>query len=137
MIRRPPRSTLSSSSAASDVYKRQLCYLTNAQGAIENLFEFHGRHISAVFVQAPVVEPVQVGAWTTRPVIHRSGGHGISRFSRMKAPRMPWFSDRAGSTKRLAIAPPAVLPSAFMTAWACLLYTSPSPRDGLLSRMPS
>ena len=21
--------------------------------------------------------------------------------------------------------------------WACLLYTSPSPRDGLLSRMPS
>ena len=23
------------------------------------------------------------------------------------------------------------------TAWACLLYTSPSPRDGLLSRMPS
>src|SRR5664279_3196644 len=27
MIRRPPRSTLSSSSAASDVYKRQLCRL--------------------------------------------------------------------------------------------------------------
>ena len=24
-----------------------------------------------------------------------------------------------------------------MKAWACLLYTSPSPRDGLLSRMPS
>ena len=23
------------------------------------------------------------------------------------------------------------------TLWACLLYTSPSPRDGLLSRMPS
>ena len=22
-------------------------------------------------------------------------------------------------------------------SWACLLYTSPSPRDGLLSRMPS
>ena len=22
-------------------------------------------------------------------------------------------------------------------AWGCLLYTSPSPRDGLLSRMPS
>ena len=22
-------------------------------------------------------------------------------------------------------------------AWLCLLYTSPSPRDGLLSRMPS
>ena len=26
---------------------------------------------------------------------------------------------------------------AFDTIYACLLYTSPSPRDGLLSRMPS
>ena len=25
----------------------------------------------------------------------------------------------------------------FFGAWVCLLYTSPSPRDGLLSRMPS
>ena len=25
----------------------------------------------------------------------------------------------------------------FITSYACLLYTSPSPRDGLLSRMPS
>ena len=25
----------------------------------------------------------------------------------------------------------------FPGAWYCLLYTSPSPRDGLLSRMPS
>ena len=25
----------------------------------------------------------------------------------------------------------------FSTYWICLLYTSPSPRDGLLSRMPS
>ena len=24
-----------------------------------------------------------------------------------------------------------------VSAWTCLLYTSPSPRDGLLSRMPS
>ena len=24
-----------------------------------------------------------------------------------------------------------------LKTWACLLYTSPSPRDGLLSRMPS
>ena len=26
---------------------------------------------------------------------------------------------------------------AFLKVYACLLYTSPSPRDGLLSRMPS
>ena len=25
----------------------------------------------------------------------------------------------------------------FLGHWSCLLYTSPSPRDGLLSRMPS
>src|SRR5450756_3170512 len=31
MIRRPPRSTQSRSSAASDVYKRQQCYLSRSQ----------------------------------------------------------------------------------------------------------
>ena len=34
MIRRPPRSTLSSSSAASDVYKRQDIYSTIVRGAV-------------------------------------------------------------------------------------------------------
>ena len=33
--------------------------------------------------------------------------------------------------------PKAVLVKDFLTEWFCLLYTSPSPRDGLLSRMPS
>src|SRR5664279_4073068 len=28
-------------------------------------------------------------------------------------------------------------PNTWAQAWTCLLYTSPSPRDGLLSRMPS
>ena len=28
-------------------------------------------------------------------------------------------------------------PAKYMKMWNCLLYTSPSPRDGLLSRMPS
>src|SRR5664280_3104368 len=38
MIRRPPRSTLSSSSAASDVYKRQVVEFTDAlQGGLEFL----------------------------------------------------------------------------------------------------
>ena len=27
--------------------------------------------------------------------------------------------------------------ASILPAWSCLLYTSPSPRDGLLSRMPS
>ena len=37
---------------------RALCYLTNTQGAIKKSFEFHRRHISAVFIQASVVEPI-------------------------------------------------------------------------------
>jgi len=35
--------------------------------------------------------------WASRPVITRTGGRGISRFSRMKVPYMPWFFDHAGS----------------------------------------
>src|SRR5664280_3858009 len=37
MIRRPPRSTLSSSSAASDVYKRQIGFRQAADLGIDNL----------------------------------------------------------------------------------------------------
>ena len=29
-------------------------------------------------------------------MISQAGGHGLSRFSRMEVPYMPWFSDRAG-----------------------------------------
>ena len=42
----------------------------------------------------------------------------------------------AGQAKRTG-QDPAVLKAMFARCWACLLYTSPSPRDRLLSRMPS
>ena len=44
MIRRPPRSTLSSSSAASDVYKRQA--VDGNENAIEKLLLFYEAYIS-------------------------------------------------------------------------------------------
>lgn len=44
--------------------------------------------------------------------------HGISRFSRLEVPHMPWFSDRAGPPDDSRIAPPAVLPSTKGTASA-------------------
>src|SRR5665648_1304004 len=43
MIRRPPRSTLSSSSAASDVYKRQISMGVHFSG-----FDWHGGAVSTV-----------------------------------------------------------------------------------------
>ena len=64
MIRRPPISTLSSSSAASDVYKRQGSYglITSATEDNEWLYFFtneseaHSREISGVVTQAPIIE---------------------------------------------------------------------------------
>ena len=48
-----------------------------------------------------------------------------------------WVADLLMQSVGLA----AVLPGLILMVWgwriACLLYTSPSPRDGLLSRMPS
>ena len=38
-------------------------------------------------------------------------------------------------TKRQAF--PNNFKKSVSSSWVCLLYTSPSPRDGLLSRMPS
>ena len=38
---------------------------------------------------------------------------------------------------KLASGPPISLKFLRQSAWACLLYTSPSPRDATLSRMPS
>ena len=55
--------------------------------------------------------------------------------------RHEWFTARSAACAVLAAwrrrAPPATSPRRARPARACLLYTSPSPRDGLLSRMPS
>jgi hypothetical protein len=44
---------------------------------------------------ADLAESVRRG--TSRPLINGAGGRGISRFSRMEVPYMPWFFDHAGS----------------------------------------
>ena len=48
----------------------------------------------------------------------------------------PWVLFRSKTGKANASAP-TTADAAVTTANICLLYTSPSPRDGLLSRMPS
>eukprot|EP00658_Telonema_sp_P-2_P064727 TRINITY_DN53950_c0_g1_i1.p1 TRINITY_DN53950_c0_g1~~TRINITY_DN53950_c0_g1_i1.p1 ORF type:complete len:108 (+),score=18.33 TRINITY_DN53950_c0_g1_i1:67-390(+) len=106
MIRRPPRSTLSSSSAASDVYKRQITggiLLGDGLGKLRyylggNLLRFKGRS------HPLIVNPL--GAF---------GGH------------RPWRDDLIGCVGgRLGGAAASMEPS-FCNH--CLLYTSPSPRD--------
>ena len=51
-------------------------------------------------------------------------GHNVTVFNRNSEKAQKWCSEYTG---KIAATP----------AEACLLYTSPSPRDGLLSRMPS
>src|SRR5680860_1906365 len=99
MIRRPPRSTQSRSSAASDVYKRQA--LLQALGVDEHDGTDRTGHQVVPHEQEAVlagrpeeVEP-QVAGQRDATEVHRDGGG------------------------RLAVGLP------------CLLYTSPSPRDGL------
>eukprot|EP00656_Telonema_subtile_P009213 TRINITY_DN14324_c0_g1_i1.p3 TRINITY_DN14324_c0_g1~~TRINITY_DN14324_c0_g1_i1.p3 ORF type:complete len:108 (+),score=39.04 TRINITY_DN14324_c0_g1_i1:106-429(+) len=58
MIRRPPRAPLSSSSAASDVYKRQQLLQVHWKSGFEELFAADG---SAAELWAPFVD-VQLGA---------------------------------------------------------------------------
>ena len=46
-------------------------------------------------------------------------------------------SEDSGRSNRLILLGSAVWVALVLLNWGCLLYTSPSPRDGLLSRMPS
>ena len=65
-------------------------------------------------------------------IIARSDRHRELRASRVQNPRFLAF--KCGPVLAFAVCPST---QAFPQGRLCLLYTSPSPRDGLLSRMPS
>eukprot|EP00657_Telonema_sp_P-1_P011605 TRINITY_DN6901_c0_g1_i1.p2 TRINITY_DN6901_c0_g1~~TRINITY_DN6901_c0_g1_i1.p2 ORF type:complete len:144 (+),score=60.87 TRINITY_DN6901_c0_g1_i1:83-514(+) len=141
MIRRPPRSTQSRSSAASDVYKRQGGGASDADGLVRQVFS----KLLQVPVNSPEDNVFQLGG--TSLTVAR-----ITSELRKVSP---------GLTLRQVYANPTVagvadmiredfdsqhLKSAEVTQVArlrhrihrtCLLYTSPSPRDRTRSRMPS
>ena len=97
MIRRPPRSTLDRSSAASDVYKRQVVdRAALAPGGVDDTGEL-----------ARGVDGLEVGLHEGQPQL-LGGAIGD-------------VEGDAGEEHHVA----------------CLLYTSPSPRDRTRSRMPS
>src|SRR5680860_1644310 len=63
------------------------------------------------------------------PALHRAGVKKVGVFKPVEA-------NAEGGTKIIVLIPISKIEQ-IETLEACLLYTSPSPRDGLLSRMPS
>src|SRR5674536_395584 len=117
MIRRPPRSTLSSSSAASDVYKRQV-YRTAAFGfdsaedyrdvlAGERAGYAYSRYDNPTADAFAAAVAALEGAGLDREVVGQPFASGMAAISAAL-----WTLTRSGGR-----------------VVACLLYTSPSPRD--------
>ena len=153
MLRRPPRSTQSRSSAASEVYKRQ-----DQIGLIVTHVDDQGfLSVAPIGGVAPLLVPGR------RFVVHGRGGavpavggrkpsHIIPVEERRTAPDWPeQFLDigaagREAALERVAVGDPVPFAPDFVElapgivaaqALDCLLYTSPSPRDRTRSRMPS
>ena len=91
-------------------------------------------------------QPIDCGQTTlqTAPVTHAIGPRLGVRLQTPDATIVRLPDGRAdGEVRRLVrgadliILDPNVSPSSALLEWACLLYTSPSPRDATLSRMPS
>ena len=187
MIRRPPRSTHCISSAASDVYKRQVLYILYARifsrGIHALSLTWHasssiGSSALGLFSALQRREPQRVSrerdpieeairfASSEEAVPRRHRKHArksadkpwVDVVELTASPTPPRRSESPGSFGESSASPlPADLPGsahaddilaetspAFLsptekavTASACLLYTSPSPRDRQKSRMPS
>src|SRR5680860_888017 len=145
MIRRPPRSTQSRSSAASDVYKRQLEASAEKQtdevGELvqvrssakstankiladdaEKLRELEAeRNRLSARLRALAAKEARKGGGSS------AGGDGGSALSRP-------VSGRVTSPYGMRVHPITGVYKLHDGTDFCLLYTSPSPRDGLLSR---
>ena len=126
MIRRPPRSTLDRSSAASDVYKRQS--LRSQIGIVpQHVLLFNGS----------VRDNIGYGRFDAdHAAIERAARTAQAHdfISRLPQGYDTLIGDQGvklsgGQRQRIALAR-ALLKD-------CLLYTSPSPRDRTRSRMPS
>ena len=159
MIRRPPRSTRVRSSAASDVYKRQCLdlrlllqsYITNCQ------ITHPTRSFTLQMAEAPLL------AWVCDYRIEQLLDKLIDNAIDFSEPGSDIQLELEGVNKQLNLTitnvgepvPSNLLDSIFdsmvtaragnpdnrlhfgMGLYVCLLYTSPSPRDATLSRMPS
>ena len=110
MIRRPPRFTQSSSSAASDVYKRQYLLFMTIERVLEVIKSKHpGIDLTMVELAYEVAEKAHAGQ-------KRASGEDYIQHPLETAYRLAEMN---------------------IDIPTCLLYTSPSPRDRTRSRMPS
>ena len=161
MIRRPPRSTPIKSSAASDVYKRQAFPRFFGQIAHPVLSPLSAaaptsnRTFGRLFC---VQTAPRSRLWTARsalcaycgqnrfftPFLYRIARHMrtpllLEKVKRISALHFHDFSVFQSRLLFLSSFVALTLSSKCVIVWlqSCLLYTSPSPRDGLLSRMPS
>eukprot|EP00657_Telonema_sp_P-1_P007521 TRINITY_DN2745_c0_g1_i1.p1 TRINITY_DN2745_c0_g1~~TRINITY_DN2745_c0_g1_i1.p1 ORF type:complete len:115 (+),score=42.70 TRINITY_DN2745_c0_g1_i1:79-423(+) len=112
MIRRPPRSTQSRSSAASDVYKRQDVYYAGGLIIGKNRGVPYVRHAGQF--AGFITDFIRYPDHKLSVAVLCNGGDLIA----------PEYTGKISDI--------------FLEAhYTCLLYTSPSPRDRTRSRMPS
>ena len=134
MIRRPPRSTLDRSSAASDVYKRQILRLIpHTSGEVlfdgQNVFDLDGGDLKKMRRDMQIIFQDPYSSLDPRLPV----GESISEGLRV-------HTDKSGQERYDIVA--EMLTRVGMRAdharrYPCLFYTSPSPRDRTRSRMPS
>ena len=158
MIRRPPRSKQSRSSAASDVYKRQLNNLTSTSYLFMHkkytlpihLYNYNGKSIRSTLGIDDWKKAVRIKEYN-EALLDR--GVRSTHFTSSKILWVP--SPELDKEKPIAVTTttddsdtksnhttPSPTPIALQSfihdhLYGCLLYTSPSPRDQRGSRMPS
>src|SRR5258708_29576308 len=71
------------------------------------------RDYGAIRLPMTVHPRITASAFPERPALVTSqpGGHGLSRFSRMEVPHLPWFSHPPGPPSGPPVSPPPRFPS--------------------------
>src|SRR5664279_6429432 len=108
MIRRPPRSTLSSSSAASDVYKRQV------------------QHIMDYTLTADSSVSIQTGH-TGSIGIHLKSIDGFADTLSLSCGNLPVYATCTFTNSGPSLSSGQTIDAQITIGTPCLLYTSPSP----------
>ena len=139
MIRRPPRSTLDRSSAASDVYKRQLSHTYPTKShklshvalcAVQNAHLCIGclRHSQSGARNLPYNRG-RLNSCTPLVFLSRLAGITITHRVAIQQYQRPAHQFKCRIYREANL-------QQFDQIVSCLLYTSPSPRDRTRSRMP-